>query len=63
MSAPSNVQLARIGDEADIFDFFVLAQADNGFFPLSSKKVINMIMRAVRNDGATIGIIKGDNGI
>ena len=63
MTSSSTVQLAKIGDEADIFDFFVIAQQDNGFFPISSKKVIDVIMKACRNQGANIGIIKGDNGI
>lgn len=63
MTAASVVKLARIGDEPEIFDFFCLAQQDNGFFPISSKKVIDVIMKAVRNEGATIGIIRGQNGI
>lgn len=62
MTAASNVVLAKQGDEAKIFDFFVLAYQDNGFFPLSSKKTIDMIMRACRNDGASVGLIKDHEG-
>ena len=58
MTAPSNVVLAKPGDESKIFDFFVLAQQDNGFFPISSKKVIDVIMRGCRNEFASIGLIK-----
>ena len=62
MTAPSIVTLARPGEEAKIFDFFVLAQLDNGFFPISSKKVIDVIMRACRNENASIGLIKDSKG-
>lgn len=62
MSAPSIVRLARIGDEPEIFDFFVLAHADNGFFPLSSKKVIDKIMHGCRNEGVSIGLIRDHQG-
>jgi len=62
MTAASIVKLARPGDEAAIFDFFVLAQQDNGFFPISSKKVIDVIMKACRNEAASIGLIKDSNG-
>lgn len=62
MTAPSIVRLARVGEEAEIFDFFVKAQQDNGFFPISSKRVINVIMKAVQNDGASIGVIKSHEG-
>lgn len=62
MTAASIVKLARPGEEAKIFDFFVLAQQDNGFFPISSRKVIEVIMRACRNEGASIGLIKDEKG-
>lgn len=62
MSAPSVVRLARIGDEPAIFDFFVLAWNDNGFFPISSKKTINAIMKACRHEGVSIGLICDEKG-
>ena len=62
MSAPSVVRLARIGDEPAIFDFFVLAWNDNGFFPISSKKNINAIMKACRHEGVSIGLICDEKG-
>lgn len=62
MSSPSIVKLARVGDEAKIFDFFCEAHHDNGFFPISSKKVIDMIMRGCKNEGASIGLIRDQKG-
>src|ERR1700727_1535932 len=62
MSAPSVVRMARIGDEPAIFDFFVLAWNDNGFFPISSKKTIDVIMKACRHEGVSIGLICDEKG-
>lgn len=62
MTAPSIVKLAKQGDEAKIFDIFVLAHKENGYFPMSSKKVIDMIMKACRHEGASIGLIKDHQG-
>lgn len=62
MTAPSIVHLARPGEEAKIFDFFVMSHSDNGFFPISAKKVIDVIMRACRHEMASIGLIKDEKG-
>lgn len=63
MTAASIIRLAKPGEEAMVFDFFVKSHADNGFFPISSKKVIDTIMRAIRGENASIGIIVGPQGI
>ncbi len=49
MTAPSNVVLAKRGEEKIIFDFFVLAAQDNGFFKIDSSRTIDMIIKATQN--------------
>lgn len=39
-----------------------MAHNDNGFFKMSSKKVIDKIMHGCRNEGVSIGIIKDHKG-
>ena len=56
---PSGMRLAAVGDEKRIFDFFVIAHAENGWGDLDTKVVWDVINRACKTDGITIAIIDG----
>ena len=59
----SEVKLAEIGDEAEIFDHLVQAHAENGFNPLCSEKVNAVIREATHKKGGVIGLVWGPKGI
>lgn len=61
-SAPSNVVLAKPGDEKAVFDFLLLLAEDNGLFNVDSGKSIDMIMRATHGDKSSIGLIRDYKG-
>ncbi len=57
----AGVRMARPEDAEAIFKNLVLAQKDNGVFPMNPRKVTEFIRCAIDRKGAIIGIIDGKN--
>lgn len=56
---PKDIRMASPGDEARVYDLFVMAHAENGYGDIDEAHVKAVIDRACHHDNAIVAIVDG----